>query len=178
MSAVIALAAVLIPLLLTPGLLFYYDVTPKLLAVLFLCAAALVLSLRRAPRFVRRLPWILVMQAAALALATAFSTHVALSFSGGSWRRFGAVGQGAGLVFVLLAYPHLREISTLARAVAASGGAIALYSIFQYFGFDPLLSAASYHAGIGEFTIVRPPGTLGHADYLATYLIFVVFAAV
>ncbi len=178
MPAVIALAAVLIPLLLTPGLLFYYDVTPKLLAVLFLCAAALVLSLRRAPRLRGRLPWILVMQAAALALATAFSTHVALSFSGGAWRRFGAVGQAAVLVFVLLAYPYLREISTLARAVVASGGVIALYSIAQYFGFDPLLPAASYHAGAGEFTIVRPPGTLGHADYLASYLLFVVFAAV
>ncbi len=178
MPAGIALAAVLIPLLLTPGLLFYYDVTPKLLALLFLCAAALVLSLRRAPRFVRRLPWILVMQAVALALATAFSTHVALSFSGGAWRRFGAVGQAAALVFVLLAYPYLGEISTLARAVVASGGASAIYSIFQYFGVDPLLPAASYHAGMGEFLIVRPPGTLGHADYLATYLLFVVFAAV
>ena len=178
MPAVIALAAVLIPLLLTPGLLFYYDVTPKLLALLFFCAAALILSLRRAPRFVRRLPWILVMQAVALALATAYSTHAALSFSGGTWRRFGAVGQAAVLVFVLLAYPYLREISTLARAVVASGGAIAVYAISQYFGFDPFLPAASYHAGIAEFTIVRPPGTLGHADYLATYLLFVVFAAV
>ena len=178
MPAEIALAAVLIPLLLTPGLLFYYDVTPKLLALLFLCAAALVLSLRRAPRFVRRLPWILVMQAVALALATAFSTHVALSFSGGAWRRFGAVGQAAALVFVLLAYPYLGEISTLARAVVASGGASAIYSLFQYLGVDPLLPAASYHAGVGEFLIVRPPGTLGHADYLATYLLFVVFAAV
>jgi O-antigen ligase len=178
MPAVIALAAVLIPLLLTPGLLFYYDVTPKLLALLFLCAAALALSLRRAPRFARRLPWILAMQAVALALATAFSTHVALSFSGGTWRRFGAVAQLALLVFVLLAYPHLRDISMLTRATVASGSVIALYAILQYLGVDPLLPAASYHAGIGEFTIVRPPGTLGHADYLATYLLFVVFASV
>jgi O-antigen ligase len=178
MPAVIALAAVLVPLLLTPGLLFYYDVTPKLLAVLFLCAAALLFSRRRAPRLRGRLPGILLIQAAALVLATAFSTHVALSFSGGVWRRFGAVAQLALLAFTFLAYPHLRDIAALARGVIASGGAIALYSIFQYFGVDPLLPGATYRAGAGEFTIVRPPGTLGHADYLAGYLLFVVFAAV
>ena len=41
----------------------------------------------------------------------------------------------------------------------------------------PLAEPAGYHAGEGPFTIVRPPGTLGHADYLAGYLVFVVFCA-
>ncbi len=177
MPVVLTLAAALIPLLITPGLLFYYDVTPKLLVLLFSVVAALLLTLRRPPRFAGTLPWILLAQAAALLLATVFSTHVALSAGGATWRRFGAVTQLALLVFVFLAYPHLREMGALLRAVVGSGGIVAIYAIFQYFGVDPLIPAASYHAGVGEFTIVRPPGTLGHADYLAGYLLFVIFAA-
>ena len=62
------------------------------------------------------------------------------------------------------------------RAIAASGLVVALYGIAQYFGWDPLLDARGYHVGEGIWTIVRPPSTLGHADYSANWLLFVVFA--
>ncbi len=61
------------------------------------------------------------------------------------------------------------------RATAAAGTLAALYGILQYFGVDPILPAASYHVGEGARAIVRPPSTLGHADYFAGYLVYVLF---
>src|SRR5262249_34063513 len=43
-------------------------------------------------------------------------------------------------------------------------------------GIDPILPPAGYHFGEGKFMIVRPPATLGHAAYLATYLLYAIFA--
>jgi O-antigen ligase len=59
--------------------------------------------------------------------------------------------------------------------MVASGGVAACYGIAQYFGWDPLLPAQAYQVGEGVLTIVRPPGTLGHADYFAAWLVVVVF---
>jgi tetratricopeptide (TPR) repeat protein len=63
------------------------------------------------------------------------------------------------------------------RVFAVGGMAAAIYGILQYFGVDPLLPSESYHIGEGEWTIVRTPGTLGHAGYFATYLLTAVFWA-
>src|SRR5260370_1023335 len=85
------------------------------------------------------------------------------------------------LVFALLAAAWLSAnpggVRVVLRATICGGIVAAIYGIAQYFGWDPFLPAASYQAGEGPFTIVRPPGTLGHADYFATYLLFVVGAA-
>jgi hypothetical protein len=62
------------------------------------------------------------------------------------------------------------------RWIAVAGSLAAAYGIAQYFGWDPWLPARAYQAGEGIFTIVRPPGTMGHADYFANYLLFVFFA--
>jgi len=69
------------------------------------------------------------------------------------------------------------QIPALLRALAISGTLAALYGIGQFFGFDPLQPAAAYRAGEGIWSIVRPPGTLGHADYFGVYLLFVAFSA-
>jgi hypothetical protein len=61
------------------------------------------------------------------------------------------------------------------RAAAAAGVIASLYGIAQYFGWDPLLPAHAYLSGEGPFTIVRPPSTLGHADYFADWLVMVAF---
>src|SRR5262249_1822299 len=53
---------------------------------------------------------------------------------------------------------------------------IAIYGMLQYFGVDPLLNAAGYHFGEGVYQIVRPPATLGHAAYYATYMLYAAFA--
>jgi hypothetical protein len=67
-------------------------------------------------------------------------------------------------------------LNLLLRWIAAAGSLAAIYGIVQYFGWDPWLPVKAYEAGEGIFTIVRPPGTMGHADYFANYLLFVAFA--
>ena len=49
------------------------------------------------------------------------------------------------------------------------------YTIAQYFGWDPILSAAAYRIGEGIWTIVRPPGTFGYVSYFATWLLMAGF---
>jgi tetratricopeptide (TPR) repeat protein len=68
------------------------------------------------------------------------------------------------------------RLRVVLRGIALSGLIVAAYGIAQYFGWDPLLDARGYHVGEGIWSIVRPPSTLGHADYSANWLLFVVFA--
>ena len=177
MTILLPSLAVLIPILTLPFWFFSFDIVPKVAVLLCGAAAICVMapwrmqSLRVVPRHVVVL---LALQALALVVATIASTNVPLSVSGGNWRSYGLVTQLALLIVTLSAVAGLRLEATL-RAIAVSGSVIALYSIVQYFGWDPLLPSAAYHIGEGEWTIVRPPGTVGHADYLGTYLVFVVF---
>ena len=116
-------------------------------------------------------------QVVSLLLSTFFSSHPALSWNGGNWRRFGFVSQCAVIVlgFLIAASCSGSGLRILLRAATAAGTAAALYGIFQYFGVDPILPSAGYHVGEGVMAIVRPPSTLGHADYFAGYLLYVVF---
>jgi O-antigen ligase len=189
MHILVPLVAALVPLIITPGLLSYFDITPKIAVLLFglslslLYPAANLSNLRallRAPAgrwFVGLigLTWLVG------GIATAFSTYPLLSLDGSNWRRYGFVVESALLLFVLLAAAWLvaerSNIRVLLRASVASGGVAALYGIAQYFGWDPWLPVKAYQAGEGPFTIVRPPGTLGHADYFAAWLLMVAFFA-
>jgi len=173
-----------VPLLILPGLSFYFDVTPKLAVLLggaslaLLLAEAAPMPLSRTARWFRLL---LAAQALSLLLSTAVSTNRALSITGTNWRRFGLVAQLSLLAFVWLVSRSLARdpaagVLRILRLVAAAGVAAALYGILQYFGWDPWLPSRAYHIGEGEWTIVRPPGTLGHASYLADFLLHAVFA--
>jgi O-antigen ligase len=187
MSLLLPLVAALVPILALPHLLFYFDVTPKV-AVLLIGTAIACCAFRTNATLLgefartgsgRRLLMLFAALAVALVISTATSSNKALSISGGNWRRFGLVTQLALLLFVLLAAAHIslgriRLLPTL-RTIAVTGLLISGYAAVQYFGFDPLMPAAAYHVGEGSWTIVRPPGTIGHANYLGTYLIFVVF---
>jgi len=168
----------LIALIVTPGFLFYFDVTPKV-AVL-LAGAGLVLLGATALRPAHRLfSLLLLLNAVSLGVSTAFSVQPALSWFGTNWRRFGAVPQAAVLLFAWLVSQHTAgrpdRVRTILRGVAASGAISAVYGIAQYFGWDPLLPAAAYHIGEGIWTIVRPPGTMGYVSYFATWLLAVSF---
>jgi O-antigen ligase len=183
----VPLVAALIPLLICPSLLAYFDVTPKIAILLF--GTALMLSQSRANTHNvqtllrasqgRWLAGLLAAEWLAFAFATALSSSRALSFGGGLWRRFGLLSETALVLFVLLAAgwlaADLGRIRMLLRATVASGAVAACYGIAQYFGWDPLLPAQAYQVGEGVLTIVRPPGTLGHADYFAAWLVIVVF---
>ena len=189
MFVVVAAAIAGVPLLITPGLSLYFDITPKV--VLLLCATAAALLLPRAwwgglrlvgsDRGGRLLLVLLAAQLLSLLLSTAFSTEPGLSFAGSNWRRFGLVPQAAVMLFVLVFASFLAaqraRLRSLLRLFALAGLAAAVYGILQYCGIDPLLPPESYHVGEGEWTIVRTPGTLGHAGYFATYLLTVVFWA-
>ena len=124
--------------------------------------------------------WFCVLGAAqlvSLLLSTVFSRNPWLSWNGGNWRRLGFVSQSAVILFGFLIAASCSEsrLRVWLRAATAAGTAVALYGILQYFGADPFLPSASYHIGEGVMTIVRPPSTLGHADYLAGYLLYVIF---
>jgi O-antigen ligase len=187
MRLLVPLIAALVPLVITPGLLAYFDVTPKI--AFLLIGAALILLYRSAN--IRNLSsmlqsrigrcWVALLAAQwfSSAIATVFSTHPALSLNGGNWRRFGLISETGLLLFVLVAGAWVAadrvNLRTLLRATTAAGSLAALYGISQYFGWDPLLPVTAYQAGEGPFTIVRPPGTLGHADYFAAWLLVTVF---
>jgi len=170
----------LIPLIITPGLLFFFDVTPK---VALLVAGTACLAPWAAPgaRELWRSPfgrWFCLLalgQLASLAASALLSTDVPMSIGGTNWRRYGAIVQLAALLFALIVAAGGANLSVVLRTVAATGTAAAAYGILQYFGWDPLLPARSYHIGEGIWTIVRPPGTMGYVTYFAAYLLFVVF---
>jgi len=180
----LVLLVALVPLIITPGILFYFDVTPKLIVLLMGTGCALIW---RSPGSfaggrARLLYLLLGAQAVSLAVSTTFSSHRALSIWGSNWRSLGLIAQIALLLFaaVTLAWAagNPARIRLLVRAAAGAGCLAAAYGILQYFGWDPWLPAKAYQAGEGIYTIVRPPGTMGHAGYFGNYLVFVVFAGV
>jgi len=180
-AAVLLAVVAAAPLLVLPGVFFHFDVTPKVLVLLVGTALALTLWRRRpAQRVHGWLAALLGIQAVSLLVSWAVSTDRALSLTGTNWRRFGVVAHLALLLFTYLLASNLGVdgVRRLARVVAVSGSVAAAYGIAQYFGWDPLLPAAAYHVGEGVWSIVRPPGTLGHAGYFAVYLLHVVFAGV
>jgi len=175
----VPMVMVLIPLAIAPGVLFYYDVTPKVTILLLGTTAALIWSWPKDSlnRHTGRWFGILVLaQTVSLGLSTLLSTRPELSMVGTRWRRYGLITQLAILLFAWVAAACPPE--KIVRAIAFSGIPVACYGILQYFGWDPFLPAQSYHVGEGIWTIVRPPATLGHASYFANYLLYVVFAGV
>ncbi len=181
MAFLAPLAAALIPLLIAPGFLFYYDLTPKIALLLLAAGVALPWSVAGGRRPAGWFSLLLAAQLLSLAISTAVSAEPRLSLGGTSWRRFGLITHASLLVFawILAATPATGPArKTLFRGIAATGVLIALYTILQYFGWDPWIPAGGYHIGEGVWTIVRPPGTLGHAAYAATWLLLVVFLAV
>lgn len=190
MTLLLALVMALIPLAIAPGLLFYFDVTPKIVLLLLGTAAAAVCwaagkSFRPVAGFYRasrEAGWFVVAMcgmALSLGVSTLASVNPALSLGGSHWRYWGLVTQLAalGLAYLVAACCAGRpdRVRVMLGAIAASGLIGAAYGIAQYFGWDPLLDARGYHVGEGIWTIVRPPSTLGHADYFANWLLAVAF---
>ena len=180
----------LAPLALTPHLLFYYDITPKVALLLLGAMIALALTSRRLDSLLdfcgtRSGRWYAVAAGAGIALAgiaTFTSAHPDLAWNGSTWRRMGAITEIAVILTTLLIAAYIVESQSrlvwLLRAMCAAGLLTSLYGIAQYFGWDPLLPKAGYVVGEGVFQIVRPPGTLGHSDYFAAFLLWPVFAGI
>src|ERR1700722_639928 len=188
MALLLSLVIALIPLAIAPGLFFYFDVTPKIAllllgtatAVIWWTAAGGVQGFHRASRAAYWFVLTLLCMAASLAVSTLASVNPALSLGGSNWRRWGLVTQLAAvaLAYLVAALCAGRpdRLRVILRGMAASGLVAAMYGAAQYFGWDPLLDARAYHVGEGIWTIVRPPSTLGHADYFGSWLLSAVFA--
>ncbi|HTM51003.1 MAG TPA: O-antigen ligase family protein [Bryobacteraceae bacterium] len=175
------LIVALVPLLIAPGLLFFYDVTPKVALLLLGVAAALPWTAPgrlTARREGRRLLAVCAAAAGSLILSSVFSSRPDLSVFGTNWRRFGLITQLAALLFALAAAADMAgggRLRAYLRASAAAAIPVSLYGVAQYFGLDPWLPKQAYHVGEGVWTIVRPPSTLGYVSYFAGYLVFAVF---
>ena len=180
MASLQAAAIALIALIVTPGVFFYFDVTPKI-ALLLLGMAAALFWPRDGGRAPRNFTLLTAAMLVSLAISTALSVNPALSAFGTNWRRFGAITQAAVLVFAWLVGRNVagkpERSRTILRGIAAAGALTAVYGIAQYFGWDPLLPKSAYHIGEGIWSIVRPPGTLGYVSYFATWLLGVIFAS-
>ncbi|MCU1238735.1 MAG: O-antigen polymerase [Candidatus Solibacter sp.] len=170
-----------VPLAIAPHLLIEYEVTPKVVillivtSVLLLCRTAWMegLAALLSNRAGRVLLGITTLQSISLLISTMLSSQPALSLAGTSWRRYGLVTEIAIAAFGVLCAACVATRRDLLRAVliaiSATGSAIALYAIAQYAGFDPFLERSAYT--IQYFgPLVRVPGTLGHAVYLASFL--------
>jgi O-antigen ligase len=157
----------LVALILTPGWLFYFDVTPKLVVLL---AGAAALCLTRPRPADTTFSLLLLLSLASMALSSAFSPEPALSLFGSTWRRYGLVAHAAVLAVAWFVH-QTPDRAVLLRGITLAGALSAVYGIAQYFGYDPILPPAGYHIGEGIWTIVRPPGTLGYVSYFATWLL-------
>jgi O-antigen ligase len=183
MVLLLPVVAAMVSLLIAPGWSFAFDVVPKVAIVLAGAALATLWTRERPQTAPASLKWfgvILAAQAASLVLATAFSTDPARSVLGSSWRRSGlpaelavlALAGAAAIAFAI----HADSRRMFLRITVLASVPVATYGCLQYFGVDPVLNAAAYHFGEGVFRIVRPPSTLGHAAYFATYLLYAAFA--
>jgi O-antigen ligase len=165
----------LVALIITPGYLCYFDVTPKV--VILLLGTAVLLPWPR-ETVSKVFSGLILINLASIVLSTAFSTRPGLSLIGTSWREFGLIPQAAVLLFAWTVAAVSRSARVVLRGVAVAGILAGAYGIAQYFGWDPLLPAAAYHIGEGIWTIVRPPGTMGYVSYFATWLTMAAFLGV
>jgi len=69
-------------------------------------------------------------------------------------------------------------IRTVLRAASIATLIAGIYGIAQYFDIDPLQNPAVYQDHAGPTVIVRPPGTMGQADYFGWWLVVAAFSAV
>jgi len=184
------LTAAAIPLAITPGLFFHFDITPKII----LLALAAALGLAR----IRSLPgemaglwrrreggWLILLTGAQLlwfGVTSLTSSRPWFSLYGSGWRRLGFVEIASILAIAVLAAASLAArpegIRTVLRIAVAAGFVASIYGICEYFGVDPLQPVTAYQAHAGDSVIVRPPGTMGHADYFGWWLAIEFFCGI
>src|SRR6476660_1899175 len=142
----VAVIAVLLPLIITPSVLFSFDITPKIAALvlgtcvmLWFCKQNVnrVRAMARA-LFGRWFLGLLSTQWISLAVAAVLSSSGALSLNGSSWRRLGLLTQTCLIMVALLVAAWICEdrsrLRTVLRMGVGAGAVGALYGIFQYFG--------------------------------------------
>jgi hypothetical protein len=189
MAFLLPALVVLLPLLITPGILFHYDITPKIITLVLITAACLALPGEAAHGLAelwrrRTGRWLCALAASQVvwfAVAASLSSRPLFSLFGSNWRRIGFFTVVALCAFTVLAAAHLarapESLRNVLRAFAIATIVASVYGILQYFDIDPLQATTAYHAEAGDSVIVRPPGTLGNADYFGWWLAIALFCA-
>ena len=180
----------LLPVAIAPGFFFYHDVTPKAVIVFVGAALGLIIETLRpngleqffASRQSRRFAFLCGVLILVNCAASAFAAYPDLAWGGSNWRRLGTVSVAAAITLSALLSAHAarseRDRVGILRSLCLAGIVASAYGILQYFGWDPLLPGHGYETGEGPFRIVRPPGTMGHADYFAAFLLWPIFGGV
>jgi O-antigen ligase len=184
----LATIAALIPVAMVPRWFLYFDTTPKAAILLIVCGCLLFATSRfdaglAALVRLRHGRWYLVFAAAQIAflgLSSSLSADRTVSFYGTGPRRLGALEHAAIVLLCVFIGGELAKSGpvrgrVLLRVVCLSGAGIAFYGTLQYAGWDPWADRELYHAIIGPWSVVRPPGTLGHAMHLGIYLAGILF---
>jgi O-antigen ligase len=185
----VAALAGLVPLVITPGVLFHYDITPRIVVVTIVAAVGLV----RSGAFAKQLGalwnrqsgrWLCMLAGAQIvwfAVCTALSTRPWFSLLGTNWRRLGLLTMLAVVICTVLVAGEIclnpGAGAIVLRAASVAAILTSLYGIAQYFDIDPWQSVSGYHAQAGDSVIVRPPGTMGQADYFGWWLAVALFCA-
>ncbi|MGC4048248.1 MAG: O-antigen ligase family protein [Paludibaculum sp.] len=185
-ACLIAAFVALAPLAWAPGLSFHFDSAPK--AVLLQLLAAILLFQPR--RLFHRLTALYAKPAGKLLLilcglytltlliSTAASENPVLSLYGSGWRRLGTLSQLSilltGLYTAACFATDPRYFRIALRALCLAGLLAGAYAVSQSMGLDPFLDASLYALPPPAKTI-RPPATLGHAAYLGSFLVVVLF---
>src|SRR6266436_5501493 len=110
MQALVLAMVALVPLVVTPGLFFHFDITPKIVILLFSVAAMLCFCNQNVNNIRGLLGTAPGRWFAALLAATWLSALVSAllssqrmpSLNGSSWRRYGLISETAVLLFTLL----------------------------------------------------------------------------
>src|SRR5258708_8409274 len=95
----------LIALMITPGYLFYFDVTPKVAVLLAGAGVVLLCAITARPAH-GLFSLLLLLNAISLGISTAFSAQPALSEFATNWRRFAPLPPAAILLFAWLVSQH------------------------------------------------------------------------
>src|SRR5579863_3572854 len=110
MQFLVLFTVALVPLLITPGVFFFFDITPKII-ILLLDVCVMLWFCDKNVKNIRGLlstapgRWFagfLTLQWTSFLISTILSTEPPLSLNGSSWRGYGLVTETAVLLFTLL----------------------------------------------------------------------------
>ena len=174
-----------VPLVMMPGLQFL-EITPKLIVLVGGASVVwLMLATLNCLPALRQEDAVYLLLLAGLALfgvmSTVFSLDAMLSLAGSEGRRLGLpawlASLGLAAAVPIVVSDDARRRRRLAGTLVIAGLLAATYGLAQYAGYDPWLNSTLYRTGAGDLQTIRPPSTMGHADWFAVFSLLTGFSA-
>ncbi|HST22670.1 MAG TPA: O-antigen ligase family protein [Blastocatellia bacterium] len=113
----------------------------------------------------------------AVAISTVFGVAPISSLFGSFENQMGLITRFCFLICFLSLVVGIGNSQTRFRqtmwAMSLTGLAVATYAFIQFFGKDPFLLPSAYTFDSVAGPIVRVIGTIGHADYLGNFLVYI-----